>query len=53
MSAHLNAAEMLGAAEAETGLHDYGDPSLPERFAVAVDHLNNLGMDADGRWQAA
>ena len=53
MSAHLDAAEMLGAAEDETGLHDYGDPSLPERFAVAVDHLNSLEMDADGRWQAA
>jgi sulfotransferase family protein len=52
VSAQLDAAEMLGAAEAETGLHDYGDPTLPERFAVAVDHLNRLGMDADGRWQA-
>ena len=44
---------MLGAAEAETGLHDYGDPTLPERFAVAVDHLNSLGMDTDARRQAA
>jgi hypothetical protein len=53
VTAPLDAAEMLGAAEAETGLHDYGDPTLPERFAVAVDHLNSLGMDADGKWQAA
>jgi hypothetical protein len=53
VSAQLNAAEILGAAEAETGLHDYGDPTLPERFVVAVDHLNRLGMDANGRWQAA
>jgi Sulfotransferase family len=52
VSEHLDAAEMLGAAEAETGLHDYGDPTLPERFAVAVEHLNDLGMNADGRWQA-
>lgn len=44
---------MLAAAEAETGLRDYGDPTLPERFAVAVDHLNGLGMDADGRFEAA
>jgi hypothetical protein len=43
---------MLGAAESETGLTDYGDPTLPERFTVAVEHLNGLGMDADGRSQA-
>jgi len=52
VTAPLDAAEMLAAAEAETGLHDYGDPTLPGRFAVAVDHLNSLGMDADGKWQA-
>ena len=52
MSEQLDAAEMLGEAEAETGLHNYGDPTLPERFAVAVDHLNSLGMNADGRSQA-
>ncbi len=44
---------MLAAAEAETRLRDYGDPTLPGRFAVAVDHLNALGMDADGRFEAA
>jgi hypothetical protein len=44
----LDAEEMLAAAQAETGLRDYGDPTLPERFAIAVDHLNSLGMDADG-----
>ena len=44
---------MLAAAQDETGLRDYGDPTLPQRFAVAVDHLNSLGMDADGRWEAA
>ncbi|OMC27537.1 sulfotransferase [Mycobacterium colombiense] len=53
MTTRLDAAEMLAAAEAETGLRDYGDPTLPERFAVAVDHLNGLGMDADGRFEAA
>ncbi|OBH40761.1 sulfotransferase family protein [Mycobacterium mantenii] len=53
MTARLDAAEMLAAAEAETGLRDYGDPTLPERFAVAVEHLNGLGMDADGRFEAA
>lgn len=49
----LNAAEMLSSAEAETGLRDYGDPTLPERFCIAVDHLNGLGMDAHGRRQAS
>jgi Sulfotransferase family len=53
VTAQLEAAEMLRAAQAETGLHDYGDPTLPERFAIAVDHLNSLGMDADGRSRAA
>lgn len=48
MSAQLDAAELLRAAEAETGLHNYGDPTLPERFTVAAGHLNGLGMDADG-----
>jgi Sulfotransferase family len=49
----LNAAELLDRAETETGLHEYGDPSLPERFGVAVDLLNSIGMDADGARQAA
>ncbi|WP_096290751.1 sulfotransferase family protein [Mycobacterium ahvazicum] len=53
MSAHLDAAELLRSAQAETGLHDYGDPTLPERFAVAAGHLNSLGMDAAGAAAAA
>jgi Sulfotransferase family len=53
VTAGLDAAELLRAAEAETGLHDYGDPTLPRRFATAVDHLNAIGMDADGTAQAA
>ncbi|TVS83528.1 sulfotransferase family protein [Mycobacterium helveticum] len=48
MTASLNAAALLDAAQAETRLRDYGDPTLPQRFAVAVDRLNALGMDADG-----
>ncbi|WP_077087095.1 sulfotransferase family protein [Mycobacterium rhizamassiliense] len=52
MSTRLDAEEMLAAAQAETGLRDYGDPTLPERFAIAVDHLNSLGMDADGIFEA-
>ncbi len=49
----LDAAALLEAAQAETGLRDYADPTLPHRFAVAVDHLNALGMDADGAREAA
>lgn len=49
----LSAVKMLDSAEAETGLQDYGDPTLPERFGIAVDHLNGLGMDADGCRQAS
>lgn len=53
MTGLLNAAELLAHAEAATGLHDYGDPTLPERFALVVQHLNEVGMDADGRRRAA
>ncbi|BCI52548.1 hypothetical protein NIIDNTM18_18260 [Mycolicibacterium litorale] len=53
MTGHLDADDLLARAEAATGLHDYGDPTLPERFAVAVEHLDGLGMDADGRRRAA
>ena len=53
MNARLDATELLGAAQTETGLHDYGDPTLPERFTVAIEHLNGLGMDADGVREAA
>lgn len=53
MTAPLDAAQLLAAAQAETGLRDYGDPTLPERFAVAVDHLNGLGMDDEDLLAAA
>ena len=46
MTARLDAERLLAAATAETGLTDYGDPTLPERFAVAVEHLN---ASRDGR----
>jgi hypothetical protein len=53
VTTRLDAAGLLCAAEAETGLSDYGDATLPERFAAVVDHLNGLGMDADGQRRAA
>ena len=49
----LDADAMLTQAESETGLSDYGDPSLPQRFSGAVDHLNSLGLDDDGARRAA
>ncbi len=49
----LDAAELLASATAQTGLSDYGDPTLPQRFTVAVDHLNALGMDDAGVAAAA
>ena len=52
MSDKLDAAAMLAKAEAETGLSDWGDPTLPERFNLAVEHLNSIGMNAEGRKQA-
>lgn len=48
MTVALDADGLLAGAAADTGLSDYADPTLPERFAVAVHHLNGLGMDAAG-----
>jgi len=49
----LDTAAMLKAAETATGLSDWGDPSLPERFALAVQQLRNAGMDEAGQRAAA
>jgi len=50
----LDADTLLAAAEAETGLNDYGDDaSFRGRFAQAVDHLNSIGMDEAGQRAAA
>src|SRR5262245_10674624 len=49
----LDAGALLRQAEGETGLTDYGDPTLPERFGFVVDHLNSIGLDGDGRRAAA
>lgn len=53
MSPRLDATAMLDRAQTETGLVDYGDASLPQRFTQVVEHLNGIGMDADGRRRAA
>lgn len=44
----LDAAALLAAAEAETGLADYGDVSLPARFAEFVSRFNATGVDEAG-----
>jgi hypothetical protein len=49
----LDAQAMLDRARDATGLFDWGDASLPQRFGLAVDQLNGAGMEADGRQQAA
>jgi hypothetical protein len=51
--ADLNAATLLVEAQAQTGLTDWGDDTLPDRFATAVEHLGAAGMDSDGQRAAA
>jgi len=53
MAGKLDAGALLAEAETATGLTDWGDPTLPERFALAVDQINASGMDADGMAIAA
>jgi hypothetical protein len=45
----LDAEAILAEAQARTGLSDFGDPGLPERFGPAVDHLQSVGLDAAGQ----
>ncbi|MDE2405847.1 MAG: sulfotransferase [Sphingomonadales bacterium] len=45
----LDAAALLAAAQTATGLSDWGDDTLPARFALAVDHINAIPMDYAGR----
>src|SRR5262245_14673668 len=44
----LDAEQMLQAAQAATGVSDFGDATLPARFALAVEHIRKTGMDAAG-----
>ncbi len=48
----LNAGVLLAEAQSETGLSNWGDSSFGGRFAQAVDHLNSIEMDPDGRARA-
>jgi len=49
----LAADRLLAAAEAETGLGDWGDPGFRERLAAAVAAIREAGMDAEGERLAA
>lgn len=51
--ADLDAARLLQRAQQETGLSDWADQTFEERFALAVDHINAIPMDAAGRQAAA
>lgn len=49
---NLDAAALLAAAKAETGLSDWSDLGFVERFGLAVDLINSAAMDNAGQ-QAA
>jgi hypothetical protein len=49
----LDARHLLDEACRRTGLDDFGDDTLPERFGLAVDLLNAQGLDAAGEAAAA
>lgn len=49
----LNADKLLSAAQTATGLSDWGDVTLPERFGMAVELLRNADMGAAGQQKAA
>lgn len=52
MASILDAQAMLAAAEAETGLHDWGDPSFVARFGLAVELIRSADMDEAGQCAA-
>lgn len=49
----LDADALLAQAQSKTGLDDWGDETLPERFRQAVAFLQAQGMDAAGQRAAA
>ena len=48
----LDAATLLGAAERETGLSDYGDETLPGRLSVVVDAIRDSRIGPQGEREA-
>ncbi|HTV95186.1 MAG TPA: sulfotransferase [Steroidobacteraceae bacterium] len=49
----LDADALLAQAQAQTGLADWGDDTLPARFRLAVEFLKSCRMDAAGERAAA
>ncbi len=49
----LDADTLLAAAEAQTGLRDWGDDTFRDRFTLAVKLIRGASMDADGQRLAA
>lgn len=49
----LDARDLLRRAIDGTGLSDWADPGFPDRFALAVAHINTIPMDTGGRKAAA
>ncbi|MCJ2186899.1 sulfotransferase family protein [Novosphingobium beihaiensis] len=49
----LDPQQLLQHAMDETGLSDWADEGFPARFALAVQHINTIPMDAAGRKAAA
>src|SRR5579862_6941473 len=45
----LDADALLAQAQDQTGLTDWGDPTLPDRFRLAVDFLNSCKMNEAGQ----
>jgi len=45
----LNADALLAEAQKRTRLNDWGDPTLPDRFRLAVEFLKSRSMDAAGQ----
>ena len=48
MTKRVDATQLLADAQAVTGLQDWGDPTLPMRFALAVEKINGSAMPAHG-----
>ena len=49
----LDADSLLAQAQNATGLSDYGDGTLPDRFRLAVSFLKSVNMDEAGEQAAA
>jgi hypothetical protein len=49
----LNPDKLLAQAQVQTGLTDWGDDTLPERFRLATDFLQSCNMDGAGQRAAA